>query len=470
MAYAMGEVGAFPMNRRGLLVRLLGCSAGAALMAHMPALAAPRHKNFIVIYCDDMGFGDIGPNGNKVIPTPNLDRMAREGVNLTNYYAPANLCTPSRAGLLTGRYPIRAGQALMLGPTSTTGLPLTNPTIPRTLKSAGYISAQIGKWHLGSTGPFWPPTNYGYDYFYGIPYSHDMWPLSIFEARAGQDKVEKITPDLKTMQEQFYLHAEAFITANAAKPFFVNLCFSAPHLPSWVPDAFKGKSRAGDYGDTIVMIDALVGRLLHRLEELGLGRDTLVMFTSDNGPWYWGSPGPFRARKAQPGYDGGYRMPFLAWMPGTLAAGKRVDGLASGMDIFPTICHLAGVALPDAVIDGVDMTPMLTTGAPSRRDELFLFMGEDLVGIRTGKWKFLINKAYAAHTPSPDRYGYGELYDLDADVAENYNVASQYPDVAARLKARLLAARAVFDPMRTKPAEVEKPIHFLGDTRPIWND
>jgi arylsulfatase A len=456
------------MNRR----RFLGNAAVLALMAYGPSFAAPaRQNNFVVIYCDDLGYGDIGPNGNKVIPTPNLDRLASEGTILTNYYAPANLCTPSRAGLLTGRYPIRAGQALMLGPASTTGLPLTNPTIPRALKVGGYVSAQVGKWHLGSTGPSWPPTNYGYDYFYGIPYSHDMWPLSIFEARAGQSDVKKIKPDPMTLQEQFYVHAEKFIEENAQRPFFVNMSLSAPHLPSWVPPEFVGKSDVGDYGDTIVQIDSFVGRLMKKLDELKIGDHTMIIFTSDNGPWFWGSNGPFRDRKAQPGYDGGYRVPFIAKLPGVVRAGKRVDGLASGIDIFSTICHLAGVPLPAGVVmDGVDMTPMLKSGAPSQREEIFLFMAEDLVGIRTERWKYLKNKTYSASTPSPDRYDYSELYDLKADVSENYNVASKYPDIVAGLSARFKAAKQMFDTMRTLPEKKEPPIHFLGDPRPIWND
>lgn len=457
------------MNRRALL----GYTAAAALMSYGRAFSAPERKpNFVVIYCDDMGYGDIGPDGNTFIPTPNLDRMAREGTILADYYAPANLCTPSRAGLLTGRYPIRAGQALMLGPHSTTGLPLTNPTIPRALKPAGYVSAQVGKWHLGSTGKYWPPTNYGYDYFYGIPYSHDMWPLSIFESHAGQSEVKKIKPDVMTMQEEFYVHAERFIEENAGKkPFFVNMSFSSPHLPSWVPKEFVGASKAGDYGDTIVQIDSFVGRLMKKLDALKIGNDTMVIFTSDNGPWYWGSTGPFRARKSQPGYDGGYRVPFIAWMPGTVRANERITGLASGIDIFPTLCHLANVPLPaGAIIDGVDMTPMLTSGAPSQRHEIVLFMGEDVVGLRTPRWKFLKNKSYSHDTPAPDRYDYSELYDLSADPSETYNVGSMYPDVVAKMTARLAKAKQTFEPMRTKPPVVEKPIHFLGDPRPIWND
>ncbi|MCP5412289.1 MAG: sulfatase-like hydrolase/transferase [Alphaproteobacteria bacterium] len=456
------------MNRR----RLLEYAAATSLMACGPAIAAPaRKKNFVVIYCDDLGYGDIGPDGNTVIPTPNLDRLAREGTVLTDYYAPANLCTPSRAGLLTGRYPINAGQALMLGPTSTTGLPLSNPTIPKALKPAGYVSAMIGKWHLGSTGEFWPPTkNYGYDYYYGIPYSHDMWPLSVFESRAGQPGVTQIKPDPMTLQEEFYSHGEKFIEENADRPFFVNMCLSAPHLPSWVPAAFKGKSEVGDYGDTIVQVDSFVGRLLKKLEALNIDRDTMIIFTSDNGPWYWGSTGPFRARKSQPGYDGGYRVPFIAWLPGVVRAGARTGGLASGIDIFPTLCGLAGAPLPQAGIDGVDMLPMLASGAPSRRKEIFLFMGEDLVGIRTARWKFLENRSYSPNTPSPDRYGYKELYDLQADQSESYNVASRYPDVVDGLAMRFAAAKKVFDPKRTQPEKMEPPIHFLGDTRPIWND
>jgi arylsulfatase A-like enzyme len=250
----------------------------------------------------------------------------------------------------------------------------------------------------------------------------------------------------------------------------VNISFSAPHLPSWVPEGFKGKSQVGDYGDTIVHLDSLVGRLMAKLDALKLTDNSLIIFTSDNGPWYWGSAGPFRDRKSQPGYDGGYRMPFIARLPGVVMAGKHVDGLASGIDIFPTICHLAGVTVPAGSIDGVDMSPMLTVGGPSQRQEIFLFMDEDLVGIRTPRWKYIKNKAYSPNTPAPDRYDYSELYDLQADQSESYNVASKYPDVAADLAARFAKAKQVYDPMRTRPEKKEPPIHFLGDPRPIWND
>ena len=447
------------MDRR----TLLGCAAVGAMLAFGPSIAAPRRKpNFIIIYTDDLGYGDTNLYGNDLIRTPNIGALGSEGTVLTNYYAPANLCTPSRAGLITGRYPIRAGLSYVLRPASQEGLSPTQPTIPKLLKPAGYTSAHIGKWHMGEHGQYWPPTVHGYDYFYGIPHSHDQWPLSISEARADQVRDEQIL-DVKNLQEQFYIHGEQFIEENASKPFFVNMSFSSPHHPSWVPDKFVGATKAGEYGDTIAELDSFVGRLMKKLRDLKIDRDTMVIFTSDNGPWFWGSSGGLRDRKSASGYDGGYKVPFVARLPGVIKAGQRSDAIASGIDILPMLCRLAGAALPTVPIDGVDMTPVLASGAPAQREEIVLWSGEDLVGIRTQRWKYLENLPSA-------RYGYTELYDMRADPTESYNVRSMHPEVVADMKRRFDRAKALFDPMRLRPKARIEPTRFLGDPRSIWPD
>jgi arylsulfatase A-like enzyme len=461
------------MHRR----TLLGSAAAVGTMAMFaPAFATGRKPNVILICCDDLGYGDIGPYGNKVIPTPNLDRFAREGTKFTNYYAAGNVSVPSYAGMLTGRYAIHTGMN-KTGPWGKpAGLPLSNPTIPKTLKSAGYVSAHIGKWGLGETGEYWPPTVQGYDYFYGIPHSHDTWPLSLVEARAGSvtqtpvSLATTVTPNVTTLQEAFYTHGERFIEENAGKSFYVNFSFSSPHLPSWPPAEFVGKSQAGDYGDTVVQIDSFVGRLMAKLRELKLDNETLVVFTSDNGPWYWGSAGRLRDRKTQPGYDGAYKVPFLARLPGVVPAGVQVDALMDGVDLLPTFASLAGVPVPaSADIDGLDMTPVLTGHGKSPRDQVILFQEEDVVAVRTQRWKYLRNRGFSPLQPRASDYDYRELYDMSVDVPESYNVHTMYPAVEKEMAARFDKARQRFDPMRSRPAVPPATIRYIGDGRQ-WPD
>lgn len=430
-------------------------------MTGSPAVSAPRRKpNFIVVLCDDLGYGDIGVMGGK-IPTPNIDRLAREGVVLTDYYAPANICTPSRASLLTGRYAIRTGlgvQAIMQW--EKRGLPLSEVTIPQLLKPAGYASALIGKWHLGHVAPSWPPTKHGFDLFFGIPYSHDQLPLALYTDNGPGTELTKEAVVFPQLQQRFYDRAAKFIDDNAGKPFFLELALSAPHLPN-DPDAqFRGRSSEGAYGDEVEEIDDIVGRLSAKLKALGLERDTLVIFTSDNGPWYEGSTGGLRERKGGAGYDGGYRVPFIARMPGTVPAGQRVDSIAMGIDILPTLCAMAGVAPPaDVKLDGKDISTVLTKGAATPHDALFLFDNEDVVGVRTQRWKYVAATYYHGFllpisgrsrgiTDSP------QLYDMSKDSSENYSAASRNPAVVADLQARLAQARAEFDPLRTKRSNI----------------
>jgi len=432
------------MRRRDLLK-----SSAAMALALAPGLAvagpARRPPNIIVVLCDDLGYGDVGAFGGKTIRTPNIDRMAAEGVALTDYYAPANLCTPSRAGLLTGRYPIRTGLGYeVIMQNDDRGLPLSEVTIANALKP-DYATALFGKWHLGHRGAAWPPTKHGFDTFFGIPYSHDMKPLSLYEAHAGSDEVQAFPVDLTTLQQQFYAHAERFIEDNRHRPFFVELALSAPHLPEHPNARFKDTTKAGAYGDVVAEIDSIMGQLMARLKALGLDRNTLVLFTSDNGPWFEGSTGGLRERKGGGGYDGGYRVPFIARMPGTIPAGRRVNSIASGIDILPTVCAFTGRPAPPGVeLDGKDLSGVLIHGAASPHDEIVLFDNENVVGIRTQRWKYVSAAYYRGLMLPYAMMGYEELYDLKADPAESYSVAETYPQVAADMKARWAAAKATF--------------------------
>jgi arylsulfatase A-like enzyme len=460
------------MRRRSVL---LGAAAACiTAIAPQPAFAqAVRKPNFIVVMTDDLGYGDIGPYGNKLIPTPHIDEIAAEGVTLTDYYAPAAVCTPSRAGMLTGRYAMRSGMAQVLFPSSEDGLPLTELTTAKLLKPE-YATGLFGKWHLGSNGPAWPPTNHGFDRFVGIPYSHDMTPLAIHESNAGSPEVREAPVDFtfngalarfdkdtmepasltSELQQQFYGAAEQFIEQNQGRPFYVELWLSSPHLPEIPAAEFKGTTDAGPYGDMVAEIDSIMGRLRAKVRELGLERDTLIILTSDNGPWYWGSPGSLRDRKGSAAYDGGSKVPFVAVQPGTLPAGQRLEWFASGLDLLPTFAAMAGKPLPaDRKIDGVDVTSILTGRGPSARVDLLFFAEQDLIAIRTPRWKYNQQRTY-------DVFGYDELYDLSRDPEENYNVRGRHPEVVAVLAARLEEAKAEFAPLRRElrpPAEMQRP-------------
>ena len=439
------------MDRR----RLLAAAGAGALTASLPGIAgasAPRSgrpPNFIVVLCDDLGYGDVSPYGGK-IPTPAIARMAREGVLLTDYYAPANLCSPSRAGLLTGRYPVRTGLGFeVIMQTDERGLPLSEVTIAKALKPA-YATGLFGKWHLGHLGESWPPTRHGFDAFFGIPYSHDMSPLSLCEAHAGSDDVRRTPPVMENLQQDFYAAAEAFIEAHKDRPFFVELALSAPHLPEHPHPGFDLGTLAGPYGAVVEEIDSIVGRLLAKLTALGIARDTVVVFTSDNGPWFEGSPGWLRDRKGGGAYDGGYRVPCIVWAPGRLPAGRRVGSIAMGVDFLPTFLALAGLAPPAGVtLDGRDILGVLRDGAPSPHAALILFDNEVPIGVRSQRWKYVESAYYRGLplTPLAPR-GYEQLYDVEADPSESYSVAATHPDAAREMRERLAAAKAEFAPYR----------------------
>lgn len=449
------------MDRRTLL-KAVSASTAVAVTGGLgtPARAAlTRRPNFFVILCDDLGYGDLTAFGGRVFKTPNINRLAREGTVLADYYAPANLCTPSRAGLLTGRYAIRTGLGYeVIMEDDERGLPLSEVTIAQVLKPE-YATALFGKWHLGHVAPYWPPTKHGFDRFFGIPYSHDMKPLSLCESHAGSDEVATSPVDYPQLQQQFYAHAERFMEENRDRPFFVELALSAPHLPEYPHAPFTGTTAGGPYGDVVVEIDALVGRLMAKLQELGLERDTLIVFTSDNGPWFEGSSGGLRDRKGGGAFDGGYRVPFIVRQPGVIPAGRRVSSIVSGVDLLPTICTMAGRSLPAGVdLDGNDVGDVLRKGAPSPREEIVLFDNEDVVGIRTQRWKYLVAGYYRSFGMVPFAImGYTELYDMTIDPSESYSVATAHPHVVEEMQARFARAQATFAPFKHK----EIPQTFL---------
>lgn len=403
------------------------------MVARTTSAAETSPPNFVLVMADDLGFGDIGPFGAKKIATPNLDRMAAEGVKLTRFYASANVCTPSRAGLLTGRYSIRMGLAKeVLFPKSPNGLPPEEVTIAKALKERGYKTACIGKWHLGNKPEFWP-THHGFDFYYGLPYSNDMTPLALYR---GEEKIEESVQQ-ETLTERYTAEATKFIEANKSTPFFVYLPHTMPHVPIYVSEKFKGRSKASLYGDAVETIDWGMGEIFATLKRLGLDEKTLVIFTSDNGPWYEGSSGVYRDRKGS-SWEGGLHVPFLARWPGKIPAGKTSDAIAMNIDMLPTLLKLAGVDLPKVrVIDGKDIWGLLQGGGDSPHDALYFFTNEKIAAVRTPRWKFVLSTFYRTNEVNLNRagafYAPGLLFDMNDEEEERYSVAREHPDVVAQM-------------------------------------
>ncbi|MDP3737766.1 MAG: sulfatase [Hyphomonadaceae bacterium] len=439
-------------DRRGFLQSGVGLAALAALSPDALAQTTRRKPNVIIVLADDLGYGDLGAYGAKLIRTPNLDRMAKEGAKLTSFYASANICTPSRAGLMTGRYPIRTGLGYsVIQPNDKNGLPLSEITMAEALKP-DYATALIGKWHLGHVAPFWPPTQHGFDLFFGLPYSHDMKPLSLYNGDAGVELTSEDV-DFSQLTARFFDRGLRFVEDNKARPFFLMLTLTAPHVPLVPHPDHLHESKAGAYGDVVQEIDSNVGKLLAKLKALNLDKDTLVIVTSDNGPWFAGSSGSFRERKGGAGWDGGYRVPFIARQPGAIPGGVVNDAIAMNIDLVPTICAWAGKPSPGVTLDGLDIAPLLKKkSARSPHEDLVLFNNEKVVGIRTQDWKFVTMSYYRTIEFPLEQYGYTQLADLKADPGENYDVSSLHPDILADMKARLARARATYEPLGVRQA------------------
>jgi len=476
------------IDRRRLLGK--GLRAGGALMGAYGAArlggflpggpvsfaADARPPNFIIIYADDLGYGDVGCFGATAISTPNIDRMAAEGARFTDYYSCNAICAPSRAGLLTGRYPYRSGVHGNVYPEDE---PFTNSAlrssgnylfsalgsidlhetevvagisdrellISEALKDVGYRTGMVGKWHLGdySIDPKFNPINNGFDFYFGVPHSNDMNPCPLFK----NDKMLEENlwgKDQSKLTGRYTKEALEFIgkAKKDGKPFFLYFAHTFPHQPLWASKKFAGKSKAGKFGDAVEEIDWSVGEIFKCLAELGLDDDTWVIFTSDNGPWYEGSAGGFRGRKGQ-SMEGGFRVPMIARAPGRIRPG------AVYIDFYPTLLGLAGGKAPtDRIIDGKDILGLLTGEAKkSPHEALFFYHFDALEGVRVGKWKYMrrVNRyvwpipldatelpnSLAEHQLGDFRWPL--LYDLSTDPGESYNVIDRHPEVVKKLEA-----------------------------------
>jgi len=452
------------MNRRAFLGRL-GCGAigvaGTALgMARSGRAAEPKADlpNFVVIFADDLGYGDLGCFGHPTIRTPNLDRMAAEGMKLTQFYSAACVCTPSRAALLTGRLPVRTGMCSdrrrVLFPNSGGGLPHSEITIAEALKTRGYATCCIGKWHLGHL-PKFLPMQQGFDSYFGIPYSNDMRPCPLMDGEKVVEQPAKQT----TLTKRYTARAIEFITANKDKPFFLYFPHTFPHVPLFASGDFKGKSPRGLYGDVVEELDWSVGQVLDTLRTLGLAKKTLVLFTSDNGPWLimqlnGGSAGLLRGGKGST-WEGGMREPCVVWWPGKIPPGSTATGLSSTLDILPTCLELAGAELPsDRTLDGVSMVPMLLRGGASRRKLMFYYRGARLYAVRKGPWKAHF-VTQAGYRDKPQKHDPPWLFHLDRDPSEKFEVSKKSPTVIADLLKDVERHKAELEPA---PSQLEIPL------------
>jgi len=411
--------------------------------------------NIIVIFCDDLGWGDLGCFGNPVIRTPNLDRMASEGQKWTQFYVAAPVCTPSRAALMTGRYPIRNGMTsakrAVLFPDSAGGLPSDEITLAEMLKDAGYATGMVGKWHLGHL-PQYLPTAQGFDSYFGIPYSNDMdktgGPGYLAEVRKDPSYYPQIEhyqvplmrntqiierpADQNTLTRRYTEEAVGFIEQNAGRPFFLYLAHSMPHIPLFASKQFRGKSLRGLYGDVVEELDTSVGVVLDTLRELKLDRKTLVVFSSDNGPWlsfetHGGSAGPLQAGKGTT-FEGGMRVPTLFWWPGKIQPGTKKD-LGSTLDLMATFTAIAGGELPEnRKLDSYDLSGVLFDGQESPRDTMFYWTNAQLHAVRKGSWKLHLKMREAVNYGKEVELAKPELYNIEQDISERYNLADKLPE------------------------------------------
>ncbi|MBC8356025.1 MAG: sulfatase [Planctomycetes bacterium] len=441
--------------------------ASLAVISH-PANAADRPPNVVVIFIDDMGYGDIGPFGAEGYETPNLDRMAKEGRKFTDFYVTQAVCSASRAGLLTGCYNVRVGILGALGPKSNIGINANEVTIAEVCKRQRYATACYGKWHLGHHQKFLP-MQHGFDDYFGLPYSNDMWPYHPGVADLPMEERLKRWPhlplidknkvingrvtgeDQEQLTTQYTERAVSFINKNKEQPFFLYVPHSMVHVPLYVSDKFRGKSARGLFGDVMMEVDWSVGRILDALRTNEIDDDTLVIFTADNGPWlsygdHAGTAGPLREGKGTM-FDGGCRESTIMWWPGTVPAGTTCSEPAMTIDVLPTVAELCGGQLPDHKIDGRSILPLIK-GEPSAKsphEAYFMYYGKELQAVRMGKWKLHFPHGYRTLDGRPGGVGgtptnYSQakiplaLFDLESDIGEKTNVAEQNPDVVDRIK------------------------------------
>ena len=409
-----------------------------------------KKPNVIVVFCDDLGYGDLGTFGHPSIHTPNLDKLAYEGQKWTNFYAAASVCTPSRAGILTGRLPIRSGMCSdirrVLFPDSAGGLPESEITIASALKKVGYKNACIGKWHLGHLKKYLP-TSHGFDYYFGIPYSNDMDPAE------GHTREKTLNPkieyfnvplmrneeiierpaDQNTLTKRYIEETVKFIRQNKDQPFFIYLAHTYPHVPLFASSEFRNTSQRGLFGDVVEEIDSGMGEIIKTLKENKLDKNTLVIFTSDNGPWlvynqHGGSAGLLQNGKGTT-WDGGMREPTIFWHSGIKPG--VVSDIGSTLDLFATICNFTGAEVPaDRIMDSHNLLPTLFERKPSPRKIFYYYRGTELYAVRKGPFKlhFITENSYR----SDNRKTYHDpplLYNIEHDPGEKYDITGEHPEI-----------------------------------------
>jgi arylsulfatase A len=433
------------------------------ILALCSVSAIARDPNFIIIFTDDQGYADLSCFGSKTIKTPHLDQLASEGMKMTDFHVPSPVCSPSRAGLLTGCYPKRVGMHRhVIFPANKHGLHADELTIADHLKSNGYATACVGKWHLGHV-PETLPTSNGFDSYFGIPYSNDMShpdnkgkPRGMTQDASWKDqdkysplwntplmrdkKIIELPVNQRTITRRYTDEAIKFVEKNKDNPFFLYLPHSMPHIPLYVPEDVLDKDPKNAYKCVIEHIDAECGRLIQRVRDLGLSENTYIIFTTDNGPWlqfknHGGSAGPLRAGKGTT-FEGGQRVPCIIWGPGRIPKGKTSSKLASTIDLLPTIATLSGHPLkPVKKIDGIDITKTLTADAASPRKEFLHYSSQGQIeGLRQGDWKLLVQKP---NRRSKNKKPQLMLFNLSKDLGEKENIADKHPEKLASLLARM---------------------------------
>jgi arylsulfatase A-like enzyme len=408
-----------------------------------------ENPNIVVILLDDLGYGDVGAYGAQAINTPHIDSLARDGMRFSHYYSPSSVCSPSRAAMMTGRYPPRTGLGHVVFPeehpityqqkltNSNTGIPIEEVMLSEVLQAAGYNTGMVGKWHMGDSEPSLP-NNFGFDQYYGAHYSNDMKPFPLYRNEEIEEPEELDQTRLNALYTREVVN---FIEGQDAKtPFFLYYAHNFPHEPLFSSPGQAGKSEAGLYGDVVEDVDHSIGALLEALERNGFSHNTLIIFTSDNGPWFQGNPGYTRGRKTQT-WEGGQRVPFIARWPDRIQAGTENTTPISGIDLLPTVMALLDLPLPnDRIIDGVSISGLLLEETPLPERPLFYFSrtGEDLHAVRDSRFKYHrqrgvmaieFNDSIAALQPKGPW-----LFDLSLDPQESYDVASRYPGARDRLQ------------------------------------
>jgi uncharacterized sulfatase len=424
------------------LLFIVACSAGSD----------NKPPNIIMILADDLGYGDVGAYGATLINTPNIDALAAEGIRLSQFYTSGNVCTPSRAGLLTGRYPIRAGLAdrtLSIG--DTRGLMQQEVTLAEQLKLQGYRTALIGKWHLGDQ-PEYHPLEHGFDEFFGVLYSNDEPEQSLLRGR----EVVEHPINARMLAVDFTRESLSFIGRNRSQPFFLMLTTTSPHKPLLPSPEFEGRSNAGAYGDVVQELDWSVGQITETLAKQGLADNTLIIFTSDNGPFPEGSTGGLRGGKGT-GWEGGYRVPFIARWPGRIKQGTSSSAMSMNLDIMPTLIRIAGG--DDSLarqLDGKDITSVLGGSDQSPHEVLYFFNNERIAALRTPKWRLILSDYPPWRDAQPIRFEgkenlYTLMYDMEIDPSQQYDLSRDFPEEKQLLETYLRQGRETLESLSGQP-------------------